>query len=213
MQPPCEHTQEGGSADSAQVLKLQQSKYGLGDRRTLDQLILFSGVDVKNRRFLGNKCGNLDYVPFTEHPWGAAYVPTYHPETEAFLDLRDPGSIYFDPARDAALWRDAPRNRLALTEKEDEPLAPVAEPLAILASRVDGEERVDKMQQRVIHNASPSPHALDYILSITAFYVCFIVICAIVALRMLAQSSRLHKTIHSLFVQHKSDENSSIKNV
>lgn len=80
----------------AEVLALQQSRFGLGDRRTLDQAIAFSGIDTKHRVMTGNRCGNLDYVPFTEHPWGAEYVPKYDAISESFLDVRDPGSIYFD---------------------------------------------------------------------------------------------------------------------
>jgi hypothetical protein len=53
-----------------EILALHQSKYGLGDRRTIDQLIEFSGVDTKNRQNLGNRCGNLELVPFTQHPLG-----------------------------------------------------------------------------------------------------------------------------------------------
>ena len=91
-----------------QTLALQQSRYGLGDRRTLDQAIAFSGIDTKNRIMRGNNCGNLDFVPFTEHPWGADYIPRYDNETEAFLDVRDPGSIYFDESQ-RATWEAADR--------------------------------------------------------------------------------------------------------
>jgi hypothetical protein len=40
--------------------------YGLGDRRSLDQYIAFSGVDCRHRTYLANKCGSLQYVPFQE---------------------------------------------------------------------------------------------------------------------------------------------------
>lgn len=86
----------GGATDSAERLAMHQSKYGLGDRRTLDQAIAFSGVDTKNRKILSNRCGNLDFVRFTEHPCGAEYVPPYDPKTEVFVGVRDPGSIYYN---------------------------------------------------------------------------------------------------------------------
>jgi hypothetical protein len=68
MMPPFDHM-------SPEVLALHQSKYGLGDRRTLDQLIEFSGIDTKHRQILGNKCGNIDLVPFVQHPLGAGINP------------------------------------------------------------------------------------------------------------------------------------------
>jgi hypothetical protein len=83
--------------DAAAVLALQQSRYGLGDRRTLSQAIEFSGIDTRNRTMVGNRCGNLAYVPFAEHPWGPEYIPQFNATSEAFIDLRDPGSIYYDP--------------------------------------------------------------------------------------------------------------------
>jgi hypothetical protein len=64
---------------------MHQSKYGLGDRRTLDQAIEFSGVDTRNQVILGNRCGNLAYVPFKEHPFGASFIPPYDPVSEDFL--------------------------------------------------------------------------------------------------------------------------------
>jgi len=45
-------------------------RYGLGDRRSLDQYIKFSGNDIRHRRALENRCGTLDWVPFPEHPLG-----------------------------------------------------------------------------------------------------------------------------------------------
>jgi hypothetical protein len=89
-----------------QVLALQQSRYGLGDRRTLDQAIAFSGIDTKHRKMRGNHCGNLNYVPFVEHPWGPDYIPVFHNVSEEFLDVRDPGSIYFNEGLRAA-WEAA----------------------------------------------------------------------------------------------------------
>jgi hypothetical protein len=86
------------------ILELQQSKYGLGDRRTIDQAIEFSGIDFKKLKILGNYCGNLDYIPFIEHPWGADYIPKYDNITERFIDVRDPGSIYFNATTMTSTW-------------------------------------------------------------------------------------------------------------
>mmetsp|Transcript_20911 Transcript_20911/g.29022 ORF Transcript_20911/g.29022 Transcript_20911/m.29022 type:complete len:610 (+) Transcript_20911:1-1830(+) len=113
-----------GSTDPAYTLALQQSLYGLGDRRTLDQAIAFSGIDTKNRRILGNRCGNLDYVPFVEHPWGPDYIPKYNTTTEVYMDVRDPGSIYFNKDGDmleAWIRADAEmqRTRRAIQEQRE----------------------------------------------------------------------------------------------
>ena len=85
-----------GSTDTKERLALQKSKFGLGDRRTLSQAIEFSGVDTRNRLILGNRCGNLNFVPFIEHPFGPNYVPSYDPISEVYLSPRDPGSIYYN---------------------------------------------------------------------------------------------------------------------
>jgi len=79
-----------------QTMKLHRSKYGLGDRRTLDQFIEFSGIDTKHQKILGNRCDTVRYVPFQEHPFGASYIPHYDNTTEAFLDVYDPSSVFFD---------------------------------------------------------------------------------------------------------------------
>jgi len=86
----------GGEANEKTAAAVVQSRYGLGDRRTLDQYIAFSGIDTKKRKILGNRCGNIDFVPFREHPLGPEYVPAFDAQTEAPLDPRDPGSVYFD---------------------------------------------------------------------------------------------------------------------
>jgi hypothetical protein len=45
---------------------IQSSRFGLGTKRTLDQAMEFSGIDLPGRRMTGNKCGNLIWVPFDE---------------------------------------------------------------------------------------------------------------------------------------------------
>jgi len=80
----------GGESDPVKALKLKQSKYGLGDRRSLDQLIQFSGIDLRHGRPSidgKNRCGNIQWVPFLEHPKGVNYIPKFNDKTEDPLDL------------------------------------------------------------------------------------------------------------------------------
>jgi len=86
----------GGDSDEANVLRLRKSKFGLGDRRTIKQYTAFSGIDVANRILLGDdkkRCGNLQWVPFLEHPNGADYIPRFHDTTFDPLDDLDGKSI------------------------------------------------------------------------------------------------------------------------
>ena len=85
----------GGKNDPEKALAIIRSKYGRGDRRSLEQAIKFSGIDTVNVVTTFNGCGNLDFVPFIEHPNGPDYVPKFDEITEAPLDEPDPGSIYY----------------------------------------------------------------------------------------------------------------------
>jgi hypothetical protein len=82
--------------DPVKARALRRSKYGLGDRRSIDQAIEFSGFNFYNRTTMSNKCGNLQFVPFKEHPEGPEYVPLFDPDTFAPLEEPDEGSIYYD---------------------------------------------------------------------------------------------------------------------
>jgi hypothetical protein len=62
------------------------TKFGLGTKRTLDQFIAFTGVDLRSRQIFGDRCKQLTWVPFEadEDPnttegdhWGLA--PEIHP--------------------------------------------------------------------------------------------------------------------------------------
>ena len=87
----------GGIPDPVERLALIQSKYGLGDRRTVDMAVEFSGLGLYNRTLmLRNRCGNLDFVPFVEHPKGPYYIPRFDPVTFAPMDEYDAGSIYYN---------------------------------------------------------------------------------------------------------------------
>ena len=83
-----------GGNNYTETMLIRQSKYGLGDRRSYEQLVQFSGIDTVHHKIVENRCGNIEYVPFIEHPLGADYVPKFDSVTEAFVDERDIGSIY-----------------------------------------------------------------------------------------------------------------------
>mmetsp|Transcript_18832 Transcript_18832/g.54490 ORF Transcript_18832/g.54490 Transcript_18832/m.54490 type:complete len:721 (-) Transcript_18832:17-2179(-) len=99
----------GGESDPNEALRIRQSKYGMGDRRSVDQLVEFSGVDTRNAKFPvdgRNRCGNLRWVPFAPHPRGVNYVPRYDDETEDplatednFPPWEDSTSVWYDPSR------------------------------------------------------------------------------------------------------------------
>jgi len=59
---------------SKEAIKLQRGRYGLGDRRTFDQLIAFSGINTREKKMMGNYCGNLEWVPFDEVIGGAGVL-------------------------------------------------------------------------------------------------------------------------------------------
>ena len=87
----------GGDIDEKNALQLQKSKFGLGDRRTIEQYIDFSGIDVGNKKMAGDekkRCGNLQWIPFSEHPSGADYIPRFHDITFDPIDDFDETSIW-----------------------------------------------------------------------------------------------------------------------
>eukprot|EP00581_Thalassiosira_minuscula_P016018 CAMPEP_0183722950 /NCGR_PEP_ID=MMETSP0737-20130205/14737_1 /TAXON_ID=385413 /ORGANISM="Thalassiosira miniscula, Strain CCMP1093" /LENGTH=636 /DNA_ID=CAMNT_0025953197 /DNA_START=58 /DNA_END=1968 /DNA_ORIENTATION=- len=94
----------GGETDIDKALKLKRSKYGLGDRRSLDQLIQFSGVDLRHKKATidgKNRCGNLQWVPFIENPKGVNYIPKFDDATEDPLDVPcEKSSVWYDPQID-----------------------------------------------------------------------------------------------------------------
>ena len=104
----------GGIENPEEARALRKSKYGLGDRRTIDQAIEFSGLGFYNRTMLSNKCGNLDFVPFKQHPLGSSYVPRFDEVTYAPLDEPDEGSIYYDSSVRAVLSTIMPESRKSL---------------------------------------------------------------------------------------------------
>lgn len=90
-----------GESDKEKALRMKKSKYGLGDRRTLDQLIQFSGIDLRHEKVTidgKNRCGNIRWVPFTEHPKGVNYIPKFDNETEDPLDSYESTSVWYSNA-------------------------------------------------------------------------------------------------------------------
>ena len=95
----------GGEKDINKAMQLKKSRFGLGDRRSLDELIQFSGIDLRHRKATidgVNRCGNLQWVPFNEHPRGVNYIPKFDDE-ENPLDLPyDKTSVWYDPLVDGS---------------------------------------------------------------------------------------------------------------
>jgi hypothetical protein len=50
----------------AETQLIRKSRYGLGNKRTLDQAIEFTGINLREKKMEVNKCGNLEWVPFEE---------------------------------------------------------------------------------------------------------------------------------------------------
>lgn len=47
---------------------MRASRFGLGTKRTLEQAIQFSGINLREKKMVKNRCGNLNWVPFEESP-------------------------------------------------------------------------------------------------------------------------------------------------
>ena len=54
----------GLNEGSAVAYLAQLTKYGLGVKRSLDQFIEFTGVDTRKRVIFGDRCSQLQWVPF-----------------------------------------------------------------------------------------------------------------------------------------------------
>mmetsp|Transcript_16144 Transcript_16144/g.29265 ORF Transcript_16144/g.29265 Transcript_16144/m.29265 type:complete len:636 (-) Transcript_16144:70-1977(-) len=94
----------GGEKNYEKGLQLKRSKYGLGDRRSLDDLIQFTGIDLRHKKVTidgKNRCGNLQWVPFNENPKGVNYIPKFNETTEDPLDVPyEKTSVWYDPRVD-----------------------------------------------------------------------------------------------------------------
>jgi hypothetical protein len=49
-----------------EVERIRASRFGLGDKRTLEQAVEFTGINLLEERMEENKCGNLIWVPYDE---------------------------------------------------------------------------------------------------------------------------------------------------
>jgi len=81
-----------------EVKRFKRSRYGLGDRRSLDQLIDFSGIDLRHRRVSidgKNRCGNIQWVPFEEHPKGVNFIPKFDANEDP-IDFPDVTSVWYE---------------------------------------------------------------------------------------------------------------------
>jgi len=65
---------DNSALEYAEIAKL--GKYGLGTKRTLDQLIAFTGIDTRRKLVFGDRCTELHWVP-------------YELETDPFVDSGD----------------------------------------------------------------------------------------------------------------------------
>ena len=75
-------------------------KYGLGTKRSLDDLIAFTGINLRNRTVSGSgnsRCGNIDWVPWNCGSWASDALEHLH------NSITPPKSLHDDLARE--IWR------------------------------------------------------------------------------------------------------------
>jgi hypothetical protein len=53
--------------DQEEIERIRRSRFGLGTKRTLEQAVEFSGINLRERKMEKNKCGNLIWVPYEEN--------------------------------------------------------------------------------------------------------------------------------------------------
>jgi hypothetical protein len=82
--------------DSSPSARQALGKYGLGTKRTLDQLKAFTGINLHNRTTTGNRCGNIDWVPwdYSDRGWASDALEHLH------NSISPPESIADDLARE-----------------------------------------------------------------------------------------------------------------
>jgi hypothetical protein len=54
--------------EALEVAKMRLSRYGLGTKRTLEQVREFTGINLVEKKMEANRCGNLNWVSFEESP-------------------------------------------------------------------------------------------------------------------------------------------------
>jgi len=55
-------------AEALEVEKIRNSRYGLGTKRTLEQVRKFTGINLLEEKMEKNGCGNMNWVPFDASP-------------------------------------------------------------------------------------------------------------------------------------------------
>lgn len=55
-------------AERTEIDRIRKSRYGVGNKRSLEQASEFSGIDLAAKKMAENKCGNLVWVPYEESP-------------------------------------------------------------------------------------------------------------------------------------------------
>jgi hypothetical protein len=58
-------------------------RWDLGTKRTVDQLIAFTGIDTRNMKMLFNNCGKRQWVPFVEGEDDDFFYPHDEPDADA----------------------------------------------------------------------------------------------------------------------------------
>ena len=104
----------GGEENESKALRFQKSKFGLGDRRSLEQFVAFSGIDTAISEFPfdgKSRCGNLQWISFPEHPKGAEYIPRFDDRSEDPVDSPDTTSVWYEdkgagPDRENVQYKD-----------------------------------------------------------------------------------------------------------
>jgi hypothetical protein len=52
--------------DAEEIENIRSGRFGLGTKRSLEQAVDFTGINLRDRKMAANKCGNLVWVPFLE---------------------------------------------------------------------------------------------------------------------------------------------------
>jgi hypothetical protein len=60
-------TDEYSEEERHEIQQMRASRFGLGTKRTLEQAIEFSGINLRERKMEMNRCGNLEWVPYEEN--------------------------------------------------------------------------------------------------------------------------------------------------
>ena len=103
-------------------------KYGLGTRRSLNQLVDFTGIQLSNRTVNGNKCGNIDWVP-----WDCAHAVPHQPATKRRDAARPKPGVLIPGGLRAALGSRAETARAADATQDDDAFSAPAFALVALA--------------------------------------------------------------------------------